>query len=104
MWHDILIFTRHFPTGNWANKPRQQLKKQQKAKASKPKGRRVFGDESSSSSEDDGRSLRQLLESSEEEQERGGQVAEAGGEGDQLVSTQMDGHEENRPDFDVSPL
>ena len=107
MRHDILTFTHYLPTGMWANKPRQQSRGQHRAKVSEPKRKRVFGDESSSSSEDDGRTLKQMLESSEEEVEVKqtlGQADQAGSEGDPVASTQIEGHEEDNPDFDLSPL
>ena len=107
MRHDILTFTHYFPTGMWANNPRQQSRGQHRAKVSEPKRKRVFGDESSSSSEDDGRTLKQMLESSEEEvevEQTLGQADQAGSEGDPVASTQIEGHEEDNPDFDLSPL
>ena len=105
MRHDILTFTHYFPTGMWANNPRQLSRGQHRAKVSEPKWKRVFGDESSSSSDDDGRTQRQMLESSEEEVEQTlGQAEKAGSEGDPVASTQIEGHTEDNPDFDLSPL
>ena len=51
------------------------------------------------------RTLKQMLESSEEEVEQTfGQADQAGSEGDPVASTQIEGHEEDNPDFDLSPL
>ena len=108
MWHHILIFTHQLSIGKWANDRRQKLGEQRKAEAAEPKKRRLFGDESSDSSEPDGQSLKQMLESSEEEEveaeERVGRADEVESEGDPAVSTQLEGHEEYHPDFDMSPL
>ena len=107
---------------HWANNPRQkEVKTCPAKKETEAKRKRVFGDCSSSSSEPDERSLREMLEEVENEVpggEREGEKkgGETEGEQEQLegvedeedgcdrVSTQIEGHEENQPEFDISPV